>query len=119
MKIRSEGVPYEASAPKPDDNSPSRGRKRFEGAAARHWHLQAAWRGEEQNETLKHPALCQAESLPRRLLNFDAPWSSHDQQVRPTHEQTVLDYTGNPVELSLQRGRIFDVALMQIQDIVP
>ena len=117
MELRSEDALYEAGASNPE-NSPGRDRERFEGAATRHEHLQAAERGEEPNETLNHPTLCQAESLLRRFLNLDASWSSHDQEVRLPHEQTALNYAGNPAELNLQRCRIVDMAHMQIQDIV-
>ena len=118
MELRSKNVPGYAGASNPD-KCPGRNRKRFESAAPCHEYLQVAGRSEEPNETLKHPTLCQAGSLLRRLLNLDAPLSSHDQQIRLPHEQTVLNYAGNPVELNLQRSRIIDMAHMQIQNIEP
>src|SRR5213080_4318904 len=54
-----------------------------------------------------------------RCLNLDPLGSSHEQDCRPAHEETVLDYPGNPVQKDLEAGGILDPVHMKVQEIMP
>src|SRR5207249_8340663 len=54
-----------------------------------------------------------------RCLNLDPLGSSHEQDCRQPHEETVLDHPGNPVQKDLEAGGILDPVHMKVQEIMP
>src|SRR5438046_8738717 len=54
-----------------------------------------------------------------RCLNLDPLGSSHEQDCRPAHEETVLDHPGNPVQKDLEAGGILDQEHMHAPALMP